>query len=56
MYDEKEIEEMAMYKCYLRKLMRVLKDIKEALKNKDIEKAKKLIDILIEDTQKDLES
>ncbi len=48
-------EEMAVFKSYLRRLMRDLKDIKEALKNKDYEKAEKLVDDLIEDTQKDIE-
>lgn len=49
------MEEMAVFKSYLRRLMRDLKDLKEALKNKDYEKADKLIDDLIEDTQKDIE-
>lgn len=48
-------EEMAVFKSYLRRLIRDLKDIKEALKNKDYEKAEKLVDDLIEDTQKDIE-
>lgn len=49
------MEEMAVFKSYLRRLIRDLKDIKEALKNKEYEKAEKLIDDLIEDTQKDIE-
>ena len=48
-------EEMAVFKSYLRRLIRDLKDIKEALKNKDYEKAERLVDDLIEDTQKDIE-
>ena len=49
------MEEMAVFKSYLRRLIRDLKDLKEALKNKDYEKAEKLVDVLIEDTQKDIE-
>ena len=49
------MEEMAVFKSYLRRLIRDLKDIKEALKSKDYEKLEKLIDDLIEDTQKDIE-
>ncbi len=49
------MEEMAVFKSYLRRLMRDLKDLKEALKNKEYEKAEKLIDDLIDDTQKDIE-
>lgn len=46
---------MAVFKSYLRRLIRDLKDLKAALKSKDYEKAEKLIDDLIEDTQKDIE-
>lgn len=46
---------MAVFKSYLRRLIRDLKDLKEALNDKDYEKAKKLLDDLIEDTQKDIE-
>ena len=49
------MEEMAVFKSYLRRLMRDLKDLKEAIGNKDFERAEKLIDDLIEDTQKDIE-
>lgn len=49
------MEEMAVFKSYLRRLIRDLKDIKEALANKDYDKAEKLVDDLIEDTQKDIE-
>lgn len=49
------MEEMAVFKSYLRRLMRDLKDLRDALKSKDYEKAEKLIDDLIEDTQKDIE-
>lgn len=46
---------MAVFKSYLRKLVRDLKDIREALKTKDYERAEKLVDALIEDTQSDIE-
>ena len=46
---------MAVFKSYLRRLIRDLKDLKEALKQKDYEKAERLVDVLIEDTQKDIE-
>lgn len=49
------MEEMAVFKSYLRRLIRDLKDLKEALKAKDYEKAEKLVDDLIDDTQKDIE-
>lgn len=49
------MEEMAVFKSYLRRLMRDLKDLKEAISNKDFDRAEKLIDDLIEDTQKDIE-
>lgn len=44
-----------LFKAYLRSLMRALKAQKEALENKDYEEAEKLLDVLIEDTQKGLE-
>lgn len=46
---------MAVFKSYLRKLMRDLKDIKRALNNKDYDKANVLVDNLINDTQQDIE-
>lgn len=46
---------MAVFKSYLRRLIRDLKDLKVALKEKDYEKAERLVDVLIEDTQKDIE-
>lgn len=48
-------EEMAVFKSYLRRLMRDLKDLKRAIKEKNLEEAERLIDDLIEDTQKDIE-
>lgn len=49
------MEETAIFKSYSRKLIRDLNDIKETLKEKDYEKAEKLLDNLIEDTQKGIE-
>ena len=46
---------MAVFKSYLRRLIRDLKDLKAALKAKDYDKAERLVDDLIEDTQKDIE-
>lgn len=48
-------EEMAVFKSYLRCLMRDFKDLKKAIKEKNLEEAERLIDDLIEDTQKDIE-
>lgn len=48
-------EEMAVFKSYLRRLMRDLVDLENAIKEKNLEKAEKLIHDLIEDTQKDIE-
>lgn len=50
-----EENEMAVFKSYLRRLIRDLKDIKKALDNEDMKEAKRLINELIEDTQKDIE-
>jgi hypothetical protein len=49
------VEEMAVFKGYLRSLMRQLKALKEAINSKDYGRAEKLIDELIEDTQKNIE-
>ena len=49
------MEDMAVIKCYLRSLMRQLKALKEALKNKDYSRAELLLDELIDDTQKNIE-
>ena len=49
------IEEMAVFKGYLRSLMRQLKLLKKTLDNNNINEAKKLIDELIEDTQNNIE-
>ena len=49
------MEEMSVFKSYLRRLVRDLRDLKEALRTKDYEKAEKLVDDLITDTQKGIE-
>ena len=46
---------MAVFKGYLRSLMRQLKALKEAMAAKEYDKAEKLIDELIDDTQKNIE-
>jgi hypothetical protein len=46
---------MAVFKSYLRMLMLKLTDLKTALKQKDYEKAEKLVDVLIAETQKGIE-
>lgn len=46
---------MSVFKSYLRRLLRDLKDLKESLKNKEYEKAEKMVDVLIDDTQKGIE-
>lgn len=48
-------EETAVFKGYLRSLMRQLKALKEALDQKNYEQAGRLVDELIEDTQKNIE-
>ena len=46
---------MAVFKGYLRSLMRQLKLLKKAIENNNNDEAKKLIDELIEDTQNNIE-
>lgn len=46
---------MSVFKSYLRRLLYELKELREALKNGEHEKAEKLLDILIDDTQKGIE-
>jgi len=50
-----QMEDMAVFKGYLRSLMRQLKLLKEALDSGDTEKAKKITNELIEDTQNNIE-
>lgn len=49
------MEDMSVFKSYLRLLLQELKELKEALKNRDIGRAEELTDQLIEDTQKGIE-
>ena len=51
----KMLEEMSVFKSYLRRLLQDLKDLKEALANKEYEKASEMADKLIDDTQKGIE-
>lgn len=48
-------EEMSVFKSYLRRLLQDLKDLKEALKNKEYGRAETMVDKLLEDTQKGIE-
>lgn len=47
--------EIAVFKGYLRSLMRQLKQLKSALDSNNIDEAKQLINELIEDTQNNIE-
>lgn len=49
------MEEMSVFKSYLRRLLQDLKDLNKALKNKDYENAEEMTEKLIEDTQKGIE-
>lgn len=49
------MEEMAVFKSFLRSQLRLLKELKKAINEKDLDSAGKLIDELIEDTQKGIE-
>lgn len=44
-----------IFKAYLRGLMRQLKILKQALAEKDYERAERIVDELIEDTQSSIE-
>lgn len=48
-------EDMSVFKSYLRRLLQDLKDLREVLKSNDYEKAEKMVDQLIDDTQKGIE-
>lgn len=50
-----EENNMSVFKSYLRRLLQDLKDLKSALKNKEYEEADKMLDKLIDDTQKGIE-
>ena len=45
----------SIFKSYLRRLLQDLKDLNDALKNKEYEKAEKMTETLIDDTQKGIE-
>lgn len=49
------MEDMAVFKGYLRSLMRQLKQLKKSIKEENIEEAERLIDEIIEDTQNNIE-
>lgn len=49
------MEDMSVFKSYLRRLLQDLKDLKEALENGETEKAKEMTETLIDDTQKGIE-
>lgn len=46
---------MSVFKSYLRRLLYDLKELRDALQKGDREKADKLLEVLIEDTQKGIE-
>lgn len=50
-----EKEQLSVFKSYLRRLLKDLKDLQKALENDDKVTAKEIIDNLVEDTQKGLE-
>lgn len=52
---EEKMEEMSVFKSYLRRLLQDLKDLREAIKNGDYEKAEEMTERLIDDTQKGIE-
>ena len=52
--EEKENKEI-IFKSYLRLLLQELKNLKEALNEKNYEKVNKIVNKLLEDTQKGIE-
>ena len=54
-FEEMEEYKDAEFKAYSRALLRILKSAKEALESGDSKTAMKVINELIEDTQKDIE-
>lgn len=46
---------MSVFKGYLRGLIRLLKNVKKAANENNLEEVRRLIDELIEDTQKNIE-
>lgn len=53
--ERNEKEEMAVFKSFLRSLMRQLKALEKALNEGDVKKAKKIVSEIIEDTQDGIE-
>ena len=49
------IEQMSVFKSYLRRLLQDLKDLKEANEKGDQNKVESLLEKLIDDTQKGIE-
>jgi hypothetical protein len=48
-------EDMSVFKSYLRRLLQDLKDLQEALKKQEYDKASEITTNLINDTQKGIE-
>ncbi len=49
------MEDMSVFKSFLRGLLRQLVELQKAIKNKDFDQADKLVSQLIEDTQRGIE-
>jgi hypothetical protein len=49
------MDEMSVFKSYLRRLLHDLKELRQALQAKDYERVETLVNLLIDDTQKGLE-
>lgn len=49
------MKDMAVFKSYLRNLLRRLIELQKAIKAKEFEVAEKLVNELVEDTQKGIE-
>lgn len=49
------MEEMSVFKSYLRRLLQDLKDLENAVENGETGKARGMLEKLIDDTQKGLE-
>lgn len=49
------MEDMSVFKSYLRRLLQDLKDLKKAIEEKKLDEAEKMADRLIDDTQKGIE-
>ena len=49
------MEDMSVFKSYLRRLLQDLKDLKKALRDKDYSRAEELVETLITDTEHGLQ-